>query len=216
MNADLAHVYWLGGGTGAGKSTIARRLADRFGLRLYDTDRAMSDHTARTTPVDSPYLHEFLAMDMDERWADRSPDVMLNTFHWFRGEAFQLIVDDLLALPPEPVLVEGFRLLPDLVEPLLADRRRAVWLLPTPAFRRAALEHRGSLWSIAGRTTAPNRALANLLERDRLFTNRLTHETTRLNLTALPVDLDTTEDDLADRVADLLGLGHPPDYSGFW
>lgn len=37
---DLGHVYWLGGGTGAGKSTISRRLADRYGLRRYDTDRA--------------------------------------------------------------------------------------------------------------------------------------------------------------------------------
>ncbi|RZS43701.1 hypothetical protein EV193_102682 [Herbihabitans rhizosphaerae] len=29
----LRHVYRIGGGSGAGKSTIARRLADRHGLR---------------------------------------------------------------------------------------------------------------------------------------------------------------------------------------
>jgi hypothetical protein len=78
---------------------------------------------------------------------DRSPETMLETFHWFRGEGFGLIVEDLLRLPTEPgVIVEGFRLLPCLVKPLLAVPGHAVWLLPTPGFRRAAFESRGSLW----------------------------------------------------------------------
>lgn len=204
---NLDHVYWLGGGTGAGKSTVARRLADQFGLRLYDTDRAMSDHTARSSPREAPYLHDFVAMDMDERWANRSPDVMLDTFHWFRGEAFEFIVEDLLKLPAEPVVVEGFRLLPELVEPLLGDRRHGVWLLPTPGFQRAAFERRGSLWSIAGRTSTPERALGNLLERDRMFTERVASETERLGLTGLVVDVGRTEDELVEQVAGLFGLG---------
>jgi hypothetical protein len=36
---------------------------------------------------------------------------MLETFHWFRGEGFGLIIEDLLALPPDQdVIAEGFRL----------------------------------------------------------------------------------------------------------
>lgn len=203
---DLSHVYWLGGGTGAGKSTISRRLADRYGLRRYDTDRSMGDHTARSDPRATPYLQDFLAMDMDERWANRSPEVMLDTFHWFRGEAFELIVEDLLSLPAEPVVVEGFRLLPELVAPLLADRRQAVWLLPTPTFQRAAFEQRGSLWSIAGRTSTPERALGNLLARDRMFTQRVAGDIERLDLPGLVVETGETEDELVDRVAGLFGL----------
>jgi len=142
----LDHVYWIGGGSGAGKSTVARRIAARYGLRLYATDDLMSDHTNRSSADDSPLLSEFLAMDTDERWVNRSPEVMLETFHWFRGEAFGLIVEDLLRLPRDrSVIVEGFRLLPHLVKPLLAAPRTAVWLLPTPEFRLAALEQRGSL-----------------------------------------------------------------------
>jgi 2-phosphoglycerate kinase len=200
--ARLRHVYWIGGGSGAGKSTIARRLAARHGLRLYATDDVMSEHAGRTTPEDSPMLHEFLAMTMDERWADRSPETMLETFHWFRGEGFGLIVDDLLRLPAEPgVIVEGFRLLPHLVEPLLAVPDRAVWLLPTPDFRRAAFESRGSTRTIAGRTSDPDRAEANLLERDRMFTVRLAAETRRLGLRSIELDTTVTEDELAARVA---------------
>src|SRR5688572_8068967 len=92
----LRHVRWIGGGSGGGKSTIARRLAGEHGWRLYVTDDAMAEHGGRTTALESPLLSAFKAMDMDERWLLRSPEVMLETFHWFRGEGFGLIVEDLL------------------------------------------------------------------------------------------------------------------------
>src|SRR5262245_8695628 len=130
----LRHVLWIGGGPGAGKSTVARLLAARHALRVYSTDDAMADHAARCK--DCPALHRFAAMDMDERWVRRTPEIMFETFHWFRGEGFGLIVEDLLASAVNgPVVAEGFRLLPGLVRPLLFDPRRAVWLLPTDAFR---------------------------------------------------------------------------------
>jgi adenylate kinase family enzyme len=87
LRARLRDVYWIGGGSGAGKSTIARRVATRHGLHLYATDDVMSDHASRSTPEDSPFLSEFKAMDMDERWVNRSPETMLETFHWFWARA---------------------------------------------------------------------------------------------------------------------------------
>jgi hypothetical protein len=207
LPAQLRHVYWIGGGSGAGKSVIARRLAARHGLRLYATDDAMADHASRITPADCPSLSDFIAMDMDERWLNRSPETMLETFHWFRGEGFGLIVEDLLRLPGEPgVIAEGFRLLPRLVRPLLAEPRQAVWLLPTPAFRRAAFASRGTTWQIACRTSDPQRALRNLLERDRMFTGRLCGEARRLGLRVIEAGTTMTEDDLAGRVTEALGL----------
>ena len=207
LRAWLRHVYWIGGGSGAGKSTAVRRMAARHGLRLYATDDMMSDHASRSTSEDCPFLSEFKAMDMDERWVNRSPETMLETFHWFRGEGFGLIVEDLLRLPREPcVIVEGFRLLPHLVEPLLAEPSHAVWLLPTPGFRLAAFDSRGSLWEIARKTSDPQRALRNLLERDRMFTERLYEETKRPELRVIEVDTTMTEDDLAEHVTEAFGL----------
>jgi hypothetical protein len=141
LTSRLRHVYWIGGASGAGKSTIARRLVDKHGLRLYSTDEAMGDHAHRWLPEDCPNLTEFVKMSMDQRWVDRSPQTMLETFHWFLGEGFDLIVEDLLALPPDQgVIAEGFRLLPHLVKPLLHDPSRCVWLIPTPEFRLVAFE----------------------------------------------------------------------------
>jgi 2-phosphoglycerate kinase len=205
---QLQHVYWIGGGSGAGKSTIARRIAAQQGLRVYPTDDVMADHARQSSRENCPLLHSFMAMNMDERWVNRSPKTMLETFHWFRGEGFNLIIEDCLRLPREPgVIVEGFRLLAHLVNPLLSAPSRAVWLLPTPEFRQAAVESRGrAAWGFLAKTTDPERALRNLLERDRMFTDILREETTRLGLPAIEVDTTTTEDDLAKRVTDVFGL----------
>jgi 2-phosphoglycerate kinase len=208
LREQLQHVYWIGGGSGAGKSTIARRVAARHGLRVYATDDVMADHARRSTHEDSPLLHKFMAMDMDERWVNRPPKTLLETFHWFQGEGFNLIIEDLLRLPREPgVIVEGFRLLPRLVKPLLSVPAQAVWLLPTPAFRQAVIERRGGAASgFLAKTTDPERALRNLLERDRMFTDVLREETTRLEVPAIAVDATMTEDDLAKRVMEVFGL----------
>ncbi|MFM9443706.1 hypothetical protein [Streptomyces acidiscabies] len=204
----LRHVYWIGGSPGAGKSTIARGLAVHHGWHLYVTDDTMPDHAGRTTPRQAPFLHDFLAMDMDERWVDRSPRTMFETFHWYRGEGFDLIVEDLLRLPQDrPVIAEGFRLLPHLVRPLLPTAHHAVWLLPTPGFRETAVSGRsapgeGFIW----RTSDPEKAARNLAERDAMFVERLERETSRLHLPVIRVDVTMTEEELRGRVGGVFGL----------
>ena len=153
-------------------------------------------------------MRMFTAMDMDERWVNRSPEVMLETFHWYRGECFDMIVEDLLRLSSDaPVVVEGFRLLPRLVKPLLVVPDRAVWLLPTPAFREAVIAGRGGrAWAFLAKTSDPERALRNLLARDRMFTDRLRAEASALHLPAIQVDTTMKEDELVERVVGIFGL----------
>ncbi len=208
LQERLRHVYWIGGGSCAGKSTIARRIATEHGLQLYATDDVMADHATRSTATDCPLLHKFMAMDMDQRWVNRSPADMLETFHWFRGEGFSIIIEDVLRLFSERgVIVEGFRLLPHLVKPLLGVRNHAVWLLPTPEFRQVVVNSRGGPeWGFIGKTSDPDRALSNLLERDAMFTHRLYEEAQRLELKTIDVDFTLTVDELTLRVAEALGL----------
>jgi hypothetical protein len=185
----LRHVRWIGGGSGAGKSTVAAELAARYSMQLYQCDATIGTH-GRANPDDAPLFTAFVAMDMDQRWVNRSPGEMLSTFHGFQGETFALIVEDLLALGDQrPTLAEG------------------VWLLPTPRFRRAALDSRGSTWDIPNKTTDPERALLNLMERDALFTDELREETRALHLRTIDVDVGIGVEQLINDVADCLDLG---------
>lgn len=208
LQEQLRHAYWIGGGSSAGKSTVARRIAAERGLQLYATGNAMADHSKQCTLECCPLLHEFIAMDMDERWVYRSPKEMLETFHWFRGEGFHLIIEDTLRLPKESgVVADGFRLLSHLVKPLLAVRRHAVWLLPTHKFRQAVFDSRGGAQSgFIGKTSDPKQAFRNLLERDSVFTHRLYEEAKHLGLNTIKVTTMMTVDNLAGRVTEAFGL----------
>jgi len=206
----LRHVRWIGGGSGAGKSTVARQLTATYGLRLYRTDDTIAEHVRRSRSTDTPLLDAFLAMDMDERWANRSPEVMLKTFPWFAGEGFDLIMEDLLALAEDPlVLAEGFRLLPRLVALLLSRPNQAVWLVPTPAFRRAAFDSREFTWAIPMKTSKPERTLSNLLVRDHLFTQEVVKEASALQLRVIEVDGTVSVDEMIRHVANHLDLSAP-------
>lgn len=206
LRAQLRHVCWIGGGSCGGKSTTARTLADRYQLQLYATDSAMAEHGRRRSAEDCPLLQQFLEMSMDERWVNRAPEIMLETFHWFKGEGFGMIVDDLLGLPKEPgIIVEGFRLLPRLVQPLLENPRRAVWLLAKPEFRElVSVNHAG--WGFLKKTGDFDKARQNLLLRDGLFTGHLRQEVQRLELGMIDVDQTTTKAQVAELVAKRFGL----------
>lgn len=203
LRHGLRHVYWIGGAPCAGKSTIARRISESHGFHLYSTDTAMADHARRSTPESCPLLHKFMSMRMDERWVNRSPRTMLETFPWFQGEAFDMIVEDLLQLPEETrVIVEGFRLLPDLVKPLHPAPDHAVWLFPTPQFRKATMEKRR--WPADGflsKTSDPGKALQNLLKRDRMFTSLLRSKVRQSALPLIDVRTTTTEQGLLAQIA---------------
>jgi hypothetical protein len=202
----LGHVRWVGGGSGAGKSTVAARLAAEHGFRLYHIE-PFSQFLDRTTPASAPMLHGFIHMDMDERWVHRTPEVMYETFHGFHGECFDLIVEDLLSLPSsQPVLVDGFAALPRLVLPLVVRPSQAVWLVPSPEFRRAAFESRGSTWVIPEKTSDPSRALANLLRRDEIFSEAVRREAAELGGQVIEVHRGLTETELAALVAEALAL----------
>lgn len=202
----LRHVRFIGGGSGGGKSTVARQLATNHDLRLFDAEQ-FSTYVARTTPANVPLLYAFLAMDMDERWLNRSAHVMVETFHGFQGEQFDFVVEDLLALPTDPpILAEGFTLLPRLVAPLLSGPGQAVWLLPTPEFHRAACDSRGSTWDILRKTSDPERALTNLQTRAQFFTDEVRRQAAALDLPIIELELGMSVDELVNRVAMLLRL----------
>jgi hypothetical protein len=202
----LGHVRWLGGATGAGKTTVASRLAATFGLRVYSTDAAITDHSADPRP-DAPLLAAFREMSMDDRWLRRDPRTMLETFPWFAGECFARVVGDLKAQSHPPLtLAEGFRLLPRLVRPLLDEPRHAVWLVTTREFRRRAFERRPEAQQFWRRTSEPAAALGRLLERDALFADGVAREAEELGLKAVFVDGSRPMAEVVAEVAEWLGL----------
>jgi len=196
---NFSHVRFIGGGTDSGKTTVANLLAARHGVQLYHYDRTDLRHHQRLAHSDAA-IRAFMNTSLDENWLLPTPqDLMQRSLRSFELR-FPLVIEDLLALPNEPlILAEGFGLTPALLAPLLTDQRQAIWFFSTAAFKRDSMARRGKP-SFGNQISDPQRARQNLFKRDRLLSEHLAAQAKQLGLRAVVVDGTQTPEELAGLV----------------
>lgn len=191
MNDELerlfSRVLWIGGATDAGKTSVARILAERHHLQIYHYDRHDLPHHERLAQSHEEY-RAFLDASLEERWVVPRPQQLLQrSLRSFR-DRWPFVVEDLLALPAgTPIIAEGFGLTPPLIAPLLSSPRQAIWLVPTESFKRASMQRRNKP-SFATTISDPERATANLFRRDMLLAELVRAQARDRDLTVFEVD----------------------------
>ncbi|MFH8344335.1 hypothetical protein [Streptomyces sp. NPDC018045] len=207
----LSHVRWIAGGTGAGKSTLAIILARRHGAVIYRGDLAQHTWLPRCTPRQHPHFHAARDEPPGSLWDSRSPDEACGFAQRVVAETFAFEVEDLLAMPTDrPVLVDWFGNLPSQIAPLLTRPDQAVFLLPTPEFRMAALRARRSVpvrSLVSWGSRAPEATLAKRLARDELWDAEVRRQAAAHGNTVITMDGGRPAGDLADEVAARFRLG---------
>ncbi|MDT0443358.1 hypothetical protein [Streptomyces johnsoniae] len=109
MTREFAHVRWIGGGTGAGKSTVTGLLARGREVTVYDGDAGEAGYLARCTPRGQPRLHALARQSPVEKWVAPTPEEVFAAMPSLHGETFPLVLEDLRALPAgRPLLVDDF------------------------------------------------------------------------------------------------------------
>jgi len=182
-----SHVLWIGGAPDTGKSTVAQILAERHELQVYHYDRHDARHHQRLAET-IPRYRAFLSASLDERWVRPKPEALLQRSLQSFRDRFPLVIEDLLALPGEPlILAEGFGLTPELVFPILAGNHQAIWLVPTEQFKRASMQRRDKP-SFRHETSDPDLARQNLFRRDLLLAEYVRKQAPAFGLTVHEVD----------------------------
>jgi adenylate kinase family enzyme len=199
------HVVWIGGGTSAGKTSIARALAERYGLTSYHVDEHEREHASRRDPRRHPAMEAWDKRSLDATWVDLAVEDLIEATLAYSRERIELIAEDLAELSARrPVVAEGFQLTPEVVAPLIDGPRQAIWLLPTHRFRRRMLLRKPQAWTTPNRTSDPARAQAHRLERDGLVVERLRKQALARRLRVLDVDGTQTLDRVQAIVEDHL------------
>lgn len=156
-------MIWIGGGQGAGKTTLSWHLSRANDLPLHRIDLWTYDHQARMPAGDS----------LDEQLA-RGPEAAADAFESHSRLRLKLVLDDIAArdLGKVPALVDGPQLMPGFATQ--APPGWCAWLLPDPARTRVTREERlANEETFAGRPVAGRSRAALVLRRDAILTSRI-------------------------------------------
>lgn len=200
--ATLQHVLWLGGPSDAGKTTVTQILLQRsLRWQWYPCDLHEYNHLiARADPVLHPANYRNIGRPLDEQWVHTTPQELFTDALVTNIERFPMIVEDLIKMPTRPpVLVEGPRLFPALVAPVLNHPQQALWLLPTEEFAQESLARRNKPTQ-RSRSSDPERFRRNFVGRDQLLHEYIVAEVHRLGLPWIKVDGSRDPEDIADEV----------------
>lgn len=198
----LEGVFWLGGSSCAGKSSISEIIAHRFDLDVYHVDEAFEAHAQRFDPLRHPTLTEWSKSSWDERWMRPIESLLRDVIACYR-EHFTLILEDLFCRPGgKSLLVEGTALLPAQVANVLSRQSRAIWLIPTADFQRAHYSRRDWVRDILAECTKPEEAFHNWMERDIRFSQWIEAEVSARHLSSFRVDGNRTIEENAEAVCE--------------
>jgi hypothetical protein len=156
-------MLWIGGGQGAGKTTLSWQLARAHDLPLHPVDLWAYDHQTRLPATDS--LDEQLA-----RGAEAAADAFVSASQLRLG----LVLADIRGreLGTVPAVVEGPQLMPGFAARL--PRGWGVWLLPDPARARLVREERLAREDMLARRPAADRSRVHrVVQRDALLAERI-------------------------------------------
>ena len=192
----LSHVLWIGGGPCVGKTTLARVLAGKYDLKIYNLDwHHVREH--RNRPGGVPRGWEELSMD--DRWLRPTPAEQADREVASWTARFALVIDDILALPESRTIVaEGPSAFPWSVSTVIRSPRQAIFLLPTPRWRESVLARRNRDAPgehSSAKTSDPERARRNIEGRDRLLADRIAGSCDELGLRYMRIDGSRDIDD---------------------
>lgn len=198
----MQRVYYLGGSTCCGKSTVAERLAAERGWAVYKLDDDLEGFMAEAARRGHPASARAVALSPEETWM-RSPEEQNREELAIYREIFDQVCAGIAAMgEARPVLAEGAGLLPELVRGLGVGPERACFLVPTAQFQKRTYRQRPWVDRIVGPCSDPERAFDNWMGRDALFAQEVLSQARRWGYPALVVDGSRPIEDTYRFVAD--------------
>ncbi|MFD2613164.1 hypothetical protein [Paenibacillus gansuensis] len=198
-------VYWIGGSSCAGKSTIARMYAEEHGVKLYSCDEHFDRHLKNVSSTEYPAMHKVSTMSHNEAFYAREVQEQLSLYIQSFVEDFSFVINDLAKRTDKPCVVEGNQLLPSLVSAHLGEHHKAVWIIPTERFQREQYAKRVWIHDILRNTENPKMAFNNWMSRDALFSVFVQNTASKLQLNVLQVDGSKTLKENFEYIENLFG-----------
>lgn len=165
------NVLWIGGSPCAGKSSIARLLAERHKLTVHHCDDVSDIRVKKMRSQSLPVTSELHALGTCGRLA-KPPKWQAEKEVAFYIEQFSFVLSELANIQTgSGIVAEGADLMPELLGQLGVPPERAVWVIPTPEFQLQYYQARDWVADYLKDCDNPKKAFDNWMQRDILFAN---------------------------------------------
>lgn len=203
----LAHVMWIAGSPCSGKSSISHTMARIYVFLDYHVDAWAAHHQARKLAAGDVQARALARMSMDQRWLARSAETMAEETIASWTREFELVIEDLLALPRENLIIAEGNFFPKCAQPYLSHPNQAIWLVPSDDFcdqarrrKRAALDVRQRRHGVYDEGSDPEERLRRLIARDQRLAAYVRAQAAELRLPCYEVDGSRPLDEMTELV----------------
>lgn len=212
--ANRSKVYWIVGGSGAGKSTVCRAIAAEHGIPIYDMDaHVFDDYPHRCSKQRHPAISTWFEAPDSFAWMLELPeDDFLDFNRASNAEFLDLLADDLIgAAADEALLVDGWITNPSLLAQVVPTSQ-IVCLETAAPFSPQAWEddpNRRLMRDMVWQLPRPEEAWRKFLDADSLMTRVLSEECKASGIRILRRDERTSISASRKQIAGLLGIDLP-------
>ncbi|MER7703819.1 hypothetical protein ABTX81_13065 [Kitasatospora sp. NPDC097605] len=203
MTDEVLRVVLIGGTSNAGKSTVARLVAERLGFEYRSTD-TLARHPGRPWPVPGREVPPHVAEHYRTLTVDELITSVLDHYARLRPRIAELVTERAGSSDGPGLVLEGSALWPAGVAPLVGPGTAALWLTADEAVLRARIRRDGRY---AGATEDGRYLMDTFLARSVRYQELMLAELDRLGLARLDAGDGRSAERLARAVLAAVATG---------
>ena len=197
----MVDVYYIGGSSFSGKSTVAEILIEKYNLYYFKVDESFKEYIQKGKDIGLEFCSKFAEMSFEESQL-RSPEIQFADKINLYKEIFCFILDDLSQMKCRGIITESTAYLPELMHCFDIPYDRFVSLTPTEEFRIANYKKRNYSFPFPGVCSDMEKVFSNWLQYDILLTQEIQKQCINFNYLSFENDGSMSIYKLAELIAD--------------
>lgn len=198
--------YYIGGSPCAGKSTVAERLAQNYGLTYFKVDDLLQKYMEQGAADGRPACKNAAEMSAEQTWM-RAPEIQCQEEFQIYEEIFEYILADLDQIDGKNgIITEGAAYVPALMKKLGLPGDSYLAITPTADFQVSHYRERPFVPYVLADCRDKERAFRNWMDRDILFAREVRRQCQEMHFASILNDGSLAVEALTDAAAAHFGF----------
>lgn len=189
LKCQSENIYYIGGSPCSGKSTVAARLAEKYGFYYFKVDDFLDDYLKKGIVKGKPICTKQSSMTSEEIWM-RAPEIQQIEELEFYKEIFEFIIADISDINSanSAIITEGASYLPELMCEIGVDQKHYINITPSFDFQYTHYKERPYVPYVLKDCRDKDKAFDNWMKRDALFAEYVRNQSHELGYKTLLMD----------------------------